>query len=203
MARIGYARVSTKEQDTGMQIADLEVAGCERIFTDHGISGTKADRPELDAMLKHLRTGDEVVVWKLDRLGRNTRHLLELLDGFKDKGIKFTSLRDGISTDPSNEVGAAMAKAMVTIMSAFAQLERDQLSERTKAGMAKPGAGKAGRVELTAESNIVKRAKELRDSGVSVSELQKMLAPEAGKNKGKPVSRATVYRYLALADHKN
>ena len=198
MARIGYARVSTTGQDTAMQIADLEEAGCERIFTDHGVSGTTAERPELDAMLKHLRNGDEVVVWKLDRLGRNTRHLLELLDDFKDKGYKFTSLRDGISTDPNNEVGSAMAKAMITIMSAFAQLERDQLSERTKAGMAKPEAGKAGRVEVTAESNIVKRAKELRANGMTIAELQKQLAPEEGKNKGRPVSRATVYRYLSL-----
>ncbi|MGP5042939.1 recombinase family protein [Glutamicibacter ardleyensis] len=198
MARIGYARVSTKDQNTEMQMAELREAGCERIFEDHGISGTTTERPELDAMLQHLRNGDEVVVWKLDRLGRNTRHLLELLDGFKDKGYKFTSLRDGISTDPSNEVGSAMAKAMITIMSAFAQLERDQLSERTKAGMAKDSAGKAGRVEVTAESNIVKRAKELRTAGMSIAELQKQLAPNEGKNKGRPVSRATVYRYLGM-----
>lgn len=198
MARIGYARVSTSDQDTAMQIEELHGAGCERIFEDHGVSGTATERPELDKMLAHLRNGDEVVVWKLDRLGRNTRHLLELLDGFKDKGYKFTSLRDGISTDPNNEVGSAMAKAMITIMSAFAQLERDQLSERTKAGMSKPGAGKAGRVEVTADSNIVKRAKELRTAGMSIAELQKQLAPNEGKNKGRPVSRATVYRYLGL-----
>ena len=81
--------MSTTDQDTELQIRELETAGCERIYRDHGISGTKTSRPELDKMLDRLSQGDEVFVWKLDRLGRNSRHLLELLDDFKARGIKF------------------------------------------------------------------------------------------------------------------
>ncbi|AMM30795.1 invertase [Sinomonas atrocyanea] len=110
MARLGYARVSSAEQDTALQIRDLEAAGCERIYRDHGVSGTRASRPELDRMLDRLSRGDEVIVWKPHRLGRNTRNLLELLNTFKAKGIKFRSLRDGITTDPDTELGGAMAK---------------------------------------------------------------------------------------------
>ncbi len=160
MTRLGYARVSSAGQDSALQIRDLEAAGCERIYRDHGISGTRTSRPELDKMLDRLSRGDEVVVWKLDRLGRNTRHLLELLDDFKARGVKFRSLRDGrdgIATDPDTELGAAMAQAMVTIISAFAQLDRDQLSERTRAGMAAAAVNgrKAGRREITAEHGKV------------------------------------------------
>lgn len=160
MARLGYARVSTAEQDTELQIRELEATGCERIYRDHGISGIKASRSELDRLLDRLSRGDEVVVWKLDRLGRNTRHLLELLDDFKVRGIKFRSLRDGIATDPDSDLGGAMAQAMITIISAFAQLERDQLSERTKAGMAVAASHgrKAGRREVTADHPNVKQA---------------------------------------------
>ncbi len=136
MARLGYARVTSAEQDAALQIRDLEAAGCERIYRDHGVSGTRASRPELDRMLDRLSRGDEIVVWKLDRLGRSTRNLLELLDTFKARDIKFRSLRDGITTHPHTELGGAMAQTMITIISAFAQLERDQLSERTRAGMA-------------------------------------------------------------------
>ena len=141
-------------------------------------------------MLDRLGPGDEVVVWKLDRLGRNTRHLLELLDGFKARGIKFRSLRDGIATDPASEVGGAMAQAMVTIISAFAQLERDQLSELTKAGMAAAAANgrKAGRREVTADHDKVKRAHELKTRGLKPVDIGKIVG----------ASRATVYRYLAM-----
>src|SRR5688572_6070376 len=115
MARLGYARVSLTDQNTELQLRELEAAGCERIYQDQGVSGTRASRPELDRLLDRLGRGDEVIVWKLDRLGRNTRHLLELLDDFKARGIKFRSLRDGIATNPDSEVGGAMAQAMVTI----------------------------------------------------------------------------------------
>jgi DNA invertase Pin-like site-specific DNA recombinase len=190
MTSLGYARVSTADQNTELQIRELEAAGCERIYRDKGVSGTTASRPELDKMLDRLGRGDEVVVWKLDRLGRNTRHLLELLDGFTERGIKFRSLRDGIATDPDSELGGAMAKAMVTIMSAFAQLERDQLSERTRAGMAVAASHgrKAGRREVTAEHGHVKRAHELRAQGLKPADIGKIIG----------TSRATVYRYLSM-----
>lgn len=188
MTRLGYARVSTNDQDTELQFRELEAADCERIYRDHGVSGTKASRPELDKMLDRLSKGDEVVVWKLDRLGRNTRHLLELLDGFKARGIKFRSLRDGIATD--SELGGAMAQAMITIISAFAQLERDQLSERTKAGMAVAASHgrKAGRREITPEHANVKQAHTLRGQGLKPADIGKIIG----------ASRATVYRYLSM-----
>ncbi|MCZ2404431.1 recombinase family protein [Paenarthrobacter sp. Z7-10] len=190
MTRLGYARVSTADQDTELQIRELEAVGCERIYRDQGVSGTKASRPELDKMLDRLSRGDEVVVWKLDRLGRNTRHLLELLDGFKARGIRFRSLRDGIATDPGSELGGAMAQAMVTIISAFAQLERDQLSERTKAGMAIAAfhGRRAGRREVTAVHGSVRRANELKAQGLKPADIGKIIG----------ASRATVYRYLSM-----
>lgn len=189
MTRLGYARVSTADQNTELQIRELQATGCERIYRDHGVSGTQTSRPELDKMLDRLSRGDEVVVWKLDRLGRKTRHLLELLDGFTDRGIKFRSLRDGIVTDPDSEPGGAMARAMVTIMSAFAQLERDQLSERTRAGMAVAATHgrKAGRREVTADDRSVKRAHELKTQGLKPADIGKIIG----------VSRATIYRYLS------
>lgn len=190
MTRLGYARVSTADQDTELQIRELEAAGCERVYRDQGVSGTKASRPELDKMLDRLSWGDEVVVWKLDRLGRNTRHLLELLDGFKARGIKFRSLRDGIATDPDSELGGAMAQAMVTIISAFAQLERDQLSERTKAGMAVAGGDLAPSclAPVGGGHGSVRRARELKAQGLKPADIGKIIG----------TSRATVYRYLSM-----
>ncbi|WP_231497410.1 recombinase family protein [Arthrobacter sp. MA-N2] len=190
MARLGYARVSLADQSTDLQIRELEAAGCDRIYRDQGISGTRVSRPELDRMLDRLGRGDEVVVWKLDRLGRNTRHLLELLDDFKSRGIKFRSLRDGIVTEPDSEVGGAIAQAMVTIISAFAQLERDQLSERTRAGMAAAAENgrKAGRREVTADHDKVKRTRELKARGLKPADIGKIIG----------ASRATVYRYLSM-----
>ncbi|MDR6794789.1 DNA invertase Pin-like site-specific DNA recombinase [Pseudarthrobacter oxydans] len=122
MGSVGYARVSTPDQGADLQDTALKAAGCGLIFTDHGVSGSSASRPELDNMLDHLRDGDEVVVWKLDRVGRNTRNLLVLIDDLKHRGVQFRSVTEGISTT------GPMGKAMLTVMSAFAQLERDQLA---------------------------------------------------------------------------
>jgi DNA invertase Pin-like site-specific DNA recombinase len=186
MTRIGYARVSTLDQNPELQTKALQSAGCERIFTDHGVSGSKASREQLDKMLEHLRKGDEVVVWKLDRLGRNTRNLLELVDQLENRGVHFQALTEGISTT------GPMGRAMLTVMSAFAQLERDQLIERTKAGMAvaKGNGRKAGRREVTAEDEAVAKAKAYHVKGNSVAEIQKLIG----------ASRATVYRYLKMVD---
>lgn len=172
------------DQNAGLQHAALKTAGCKKVFTDHGVSGTRAQRPELDKMLEHLRDGDEVVVWKLDRLGRNTRNLLELIDDLEGRGVHFRSLTEGITTS------GPMGKAMLTVMSAFAQLERDQLVERTRAGMAAAAASgrKAGRREVTAGDWKVKRACELKAQGLKPADIGKIIG----------VSRATVYRYLSM-----
>jgi len=108
MASLGYARVSTLEQNADLQIHTLESAGCLRVYTDHGVSGTKAKRPELERLLDNARAGDELVVWKLDRLGRNTRQLLDLVDSLESQGIYFRSLTEGITTT------GPMGKAMLT-----------------------------------------------------------------------------------------
>jgi len=185
MASLGYARVSTVEQNADLQTRALKDAGCQKVYTDHGVSGTKAKRPQLDKLLEHARAGDEVVVWKLDRLGRNTRQLLELIDRLQSQRINFRSLTEGIATT------GPMGKAMLTVMSAFAQLERDQLAERTKAGLAAAAARgrRGGRPAVTPETERVRQAGQYRHAGLTPPEIAKLLG----------VSRATVYRYLALA----
>ena len=185
MGSVGYARVSTLEQNADLQHAALMAAGCNRIFTDHGVSGTTASRPELDKLLDRLRKGDEVVVWKLDRLGRNTRNLLALIDDLEQRGVHFRSVTEGISTT------GPMGRAMLTVMSAFAQLERDQLAERTKAGMAAAAehGRKAGRREVSADHVKVRRALELKAQGLAPADIGKIIG----------ASRATVYRYLNIA----
>lgn len=182
MARIGYARVSTADQNAELQLDALSKAGCDRVFTDHGVSGTKATRPELDKMLDHLRDGDTVVIWKFDRLGRNTKNMLELIETIEAKGCTFESLTEKIDTS------GPMGKAMLTIMSAFAQLERDQLRERTMAGLkeARKNNRLGGRPRKADEQDI-SDAKRWKAEGAHVERIAKRLS----------VSRATVYRYLS------
>lgn len=126
--RIGYARVSTLEQNEDLQIDALRSAGCQRIFTDH-TSGAKASRPQLDRMLDMLRRGDTVVVWKLDRLGRSVQNLVDLMDRFQKTGVGFHSLTEQMDTSTSGGV------LIFNIFSALAQFERDLIRERTKAGL--------------------------------------------------------------------
>ena len=141
LAIIGYARVSTTDQNPQLQLDALQEAGATRIYTDHGVSGATACRPHLDACLDHLREGDVLTVWKLDRLGRNTQHVLAVVDQLTSRGIGFRSLTEGLHTD------GPMGTAMLTIMAAFAQLERDTMIERTRAGLAAAAANgrKGGR----------------------------------------------------------
>ncbi len=104
MARIGYARVSTLDQHPETQAGALQGAGCERIFTDHGVSGAKASRPQLDACLAFLRQGDQLVVWKLDRLGRSVSHLVHVVAELHERGVQFVSLTED-STPPPRKAG--------------------------------------------------------------------------------------------------
>ncbi|MCM6776444.1 recombinase family protein [Nocardia sp. CDC159] len=185
MAVIGYARVSTTDQDPQLQLDALKAAGAERVFSDHGVSGTKTERPELDRCLDHLRDGDVLTVWKLDRLGRNTVHVLQLIEQLTARGIGFRSLTEGLHTD------GAMGKAMLTIAAAFAQLERDMMIERTRAGLAAAAANgrKGGRPRKLDNADAAK-ARRLKAKNVSVPDIAKMLG----------CSRATVYRYLSETD---
>ncbi|GJL93845.1 MAG: resolvase [Hyphococcus sp.] len=127
---IGYARISTIDQNLDLQLDALKKAGCETIYQDEGFSGAKTKRPGLDKALRALKGDDHLIVWKLDRLGRSLRHLIDLITMFEAKGIGFTSLSDGIDTT------TPIGKLFFHLSGAFAEYERNINSERTKAGMA-------------------------------------------------------------------
>lgn len=184
MVTIGYVRVSTAEQSAELQTAALRKAGCDRIFADHGVDGARAGRPELDKVFDHLRSGDELVIWKLDRLGRSTNKLLQFIELLDAKGVTFRSLTEGITTTGPN------GKAMLTILTALARLERDTTTERTQVGMAFAAAQgrQGGRPAVTPENAAVKRTHELKARGLKLAEIGKLTG----------LSRATIYRYLNI-----
>ena len=127
--QIGYVRVSTNEQNTSLQRDALERAGCELIFEEK-MSGSVANRPVLKRVLKQLKEGDTLVVWKLDRLGRSMRNLVLLIDELKSRGIHFRSMTDSIDTS------SPMGRFIFHIMGALAEMERELIVERTMAGLA-------------------------------------------------------------------
>ncbi|HOD53073.1 MAG TPA: recombinase family protein [Candidatus Cloacimonadota bacterium] len=126
--KIGYARVSTYEQNLDLQIDDLKKNGCEKIYEEK-VSGSKADRPILQDMLKNLRNGDILVVWKLDRLGRSLKDLLEIVSGLQNRGVELVSLKESIDTTSST------GKLIFSIFGALAEYEKDIIRERTMAGL--------------------------------------------------------------------
>ncbi|MBI5160533.1 MAG: recombinase family protein [Micrococcales bacterium] len=183
MTTFGYIRTSTRDQNATLQRDALEQAGVKKIYADEGVSGTLASRPELDRLLDRLEPGDEVVAWKLDRMGRNTRHVLDLIETITDKGAIFRSLTEGITTS------GPMGKAMLTIMSAFAQLERDTIVERTRAGLdAARAQGRVGGRPTKVDTKTLERIRKLAASG---QHSRKEMAEMAG------VSQATLYRVLS------
>ncbi|EFG1160846.1 recombinase family protein [Escherichia coli] len=125
----GYARVSTFDQNLELQLEALRSSGCDRIFEDK-ISGAKSKRPGLDKLIKVLRPGDTVVVWKLDRMGRSLIHLVELLNFFLSNNIEFISVTEGI------KISTSIGRFAYTMLSAAAELERENIIERTRAGLA-------------------------------------------------------------------
>ncbi|NVK17763.1 MAG: recombinase family protein [Methylocystaceae bacterium] len=127
--KIGYARVSTKDQKLGMQLDALNAVGCDKIFKDHGVSGAKGSRHGLDQMLETLKPNDSVIVFKLDRLGRSVLHLSDLLVKFKKEGIHFCSISEGINTTTPG------GKLIYHMFSAFAEFQRDIIVENTVAGI--------------------------------------------------------------------
>lgn len=178
--KIGYARVSTDKQTLDLQIDALNAAGCDRIYTEKQ-SGTKDDRPVLNEVLNYLRKGDTFVIYKLDRLGRSTRKLIELVEDFQERGIDFVSISDNIDTTTAN------GRFFFTVMAAFAQLERDLISERTKDGLqaARARGRKGGRPKK--DNKAVAQAIKLYDSEeYTVSEITELTG----------VSKGTLYRRL-------
>lgn len=183
MAIIGYTRVSTKDQDTSLQDAAMAKAKVDRVYTDHGVSGTLASRPELDKALDRLDRGDTFVVWKLDRLGRNTRNVLEVIETLIDRGVTFKSLTEQIDLS-----AGPMGKAMLTILAAFAELERATMAERTRAGLeAAKTKGKVGGRPSVVDPKKLARIKKLTASG---DHTRADIADMVG------ISPATLYRVL-------
>jgi len=127
--KYGYARTSTDEQTTALQLAALKRAQCSSIFEDKGLSGASVKRPALARCLKTLRAGDTLIVWKLDRLGRSLRDLIAMLDDLRARGVKFHSLTEAIDTTTST------GRAMWQMIGVLAELERSLISERTRAGV--------------------------------------------------------------------
>ena len=127
--KYGYCRVSTDDQNVGLQLAALKKAGCKTVFRDEGVSGAIRNRPALSRCLKRLEYGDTLVVWKLDRLGRSLRDLIILLDDLKQKGVKFCSVTESIDTT------TATGRAMWMMIGVLAELERSLIAERTRAGV--------------------------------------------------------------------
>lgn len=178
---IGYARVSTLDQNPAAQVDALEAAGCARVFTDH-VSGTRGSRPQLDAALDYLRAGDVLVVWRLDRLGRSLPHLLDLVQRLDARGVEFRSL-----TEPGMNTTDAGGRLLFSIAGAFAAFERDIIAERTRLGLdAAAAAGRRGGRPSKLDAEQRDHIRRLAEQGVSVSAL--------ARDRG--VSRATIRRAL-------
>ena len=185
--RIGYARVSTREQNLDMQITALKENGCELIYKEK-ISGVSDGRPELDKCLDQLRKGDILVVYKLDRLGRSLRNVLWIIDRLKKAEISFVSLRDNISTE------GAVGELMANIIGAFGQFERDIIIERCREGrrIAKEKGVKFGRPKgkiNNGNQEKIDSCAKLYSAGSSISSIKKSLSIG---------SYETIYRYLEI-----
>jgi len=173
--KIGYARVSTDEQNLDLQLDALNAAGCEKIFTDEGKSGITKDREGLSQALSAVAEGNNIlVVWKLDRLGRSLGFLCELIDKLKGQGAGFHSLTDGIDTTTTG------GKLVFHIMGALAEFERDLIKERTKAGMkaAKKRGKHVGRPKALSEGQI-QHMHELLNNGKTQAEVGDLLGVSA------------------------
>lgn len=164
MVNIGYARVSTADQDPALQLDALAKASCEQIFQDQA-SGAKADRPGLAAAIAFARAGDSLVVWKLDRLGRSLPHLIETVNQLEARGVGFRSLTEAIDTTTPG------GRLVFHIFGALGQFERDLIRERTRAGLVAAVARgrKGGRTPVVTEDKL-RRANALLAQGLTVRE---------------------------------
>lgn len=187
--KIGYARVSTKDQNLELQIEALEKAGCEKIYQEK-ISGATKNRPELDKMIEQFREGDELFVWRLDRLGRSLKNIIDLVLSLSDKGIIIKGLVDGVDTSTIN------GRLFLNLMASLAEYERELIRERTNAGLqsARARGRTGGRPKgYTAEtiSKVIIMRSVYKDPTKSPEEIYKPLG----------LSRATFYRYGKILDN--
>jgi DNA invertase Pin-like site-specific DNA recombinase len=178
--QIGYARVSTEDQNLELQLDALKQAGCKRIFTDK-ISGTRAHRPGLDEALSHVREGDTLTVWKLDRLGRSVKGLVDLVADLEHRQVHFKSLTDSIDTK------TPAGRFFFHVMASLAQMERELIAERTRAGLAAARElGRIGGRKRRMTDSKVASARKLLESGVPPRDVALNLG----------VSVPTLYRWL-------
>lgn len=178
---IGYARVSTEDQHLHLQTDALKKAGCEKIFTDE-MSGAKSERPGLAEAIAFVRAGDTFVVWRLDRLGRSLRDLIERVEELKARQIEFRSLTESIDT------GSSGGKFMFHVFSALAEFERDLIRERTMAGLtaARARGRFGGRPRIMPVEKIKMAASLMQNPNISIKEICRNL----------DISRTTLYRYI-------
>ena len=184
MTLIGYARVSTRGQDLALQLDALEQAGCERVYKDVG-SGTIRRRPELDACLDYLRPGDTLVVWRLDRLGRSLRHLVELVGELQEREIAFRSLTEAIDT------ATAAGRLQLHLFAALAEFERELIRERSAAGReaARARGRQGGRPKLITAEKLAAAAAMRAQGELTMAQIARTLG----------VGRSTLYEHLDLA----
>lgn len=184
--KIGYARVSTKDQNLSLQLDALEKEGCEKIFQEKATGGND-DREELKKLLEHLREGDLVVIWKLDRLGRSLRDLVNLVTDIQAKGAGLKSLNDSIDTT------TPQGKLTFHLFAALAEFEREIIKERTKAGL--ESARARGRIGGRPRG----LSKEARNKAIIASTLYsqgQMTVSEICKHLG--VAKSTFYKYVTI-----
>ncbi|MEO9485249.1 MAG: recombinase family protein [Ekhidna sp.] len=180
--KIGYARVSTKDQSLDLQVDELKKVGCEEIFSEK-LSGRSENKPKLNELLSKLRKGDVVMVYSLDRLGRTSKELISLLSDFKEKGIQFKSIQEGVfdTTSP-------MGEAIFQIIAILKAMEVQVLSERTKHGLeaARARGRKGGRPKGSYDKNKAAAAVTLYKRELPITEITNSLK----------TSRSTLYQYL-------
>ncbi len=178
---IGYARVSTQDQNLDLQNDALKAAGCENIYTDK-MSGAKTNRPGLEEILGFIRKGDTLVVWKLDRLGRSLKHLIQVMQLLDERGIYFKSVQESLDTSTPG------GKLIFHVFGALAEFERDIIRERTMAGLAAARArGRKGGRPRKLSKKQIEMAKKLKDDPtIPIDEICRTMG----------VSKATLHRYI-------
>ena len=181
--KIGYARVSTADQNLDLQMDALEAAGCKKIYSDRGVSGAKAERPGLDKALEHIRRKDTLVIWKLDRLGRSLSDLLSIVEYLKERGANFLSIQDGFDTS------TASGKMVFSVIGAMAEYERNLIRERTMAGLkaARARGRMGGRPKVLSKSQVKVAIALANDSELTINEICEQIG----------CSRSTYYRQVA------
>ena len=186
--KIGYARVSTGLQNLDLQEDRLNQYGCEKIFSDH-ISGSRSKRPGLDKAIEFARSGDTIVVWRLDRLGRNMEDLITLVNELNERGVSFHSLEENITMDKSSSTG----QLLFHLFAAFAEFERNLILERSSAGrIAARARGRYGGRPEKLNQKDLNLLKTLYDNGTPIKTIAEQWH----------VSRTTIYRYLNKLEDK-